>query len=92
MTNEDLKRFYQQYNIEAKDFVRLNADGKIPAELIEGGVGTTPTNTPFKPVSYARFNNSNSHLYLTTSDGDVEVVLNSALTNLYISGVRTQIV
>ena len=45
MENGDLKRYYKVNNQEAKDFVRLNADGKIPPELIDGG-GTAVVANP----------------------------------------------
>lgn len=46
MENGDLKRYYKVNNQDAKDFARLNADGKIDKDLLPSDVGTTVVANP----------------------------------------------
>lgn len=46
MENGDLKRYYKVNNQDAKDFARLNTDGKIDKSLIPDDVGATVVANP----------------------------------------------
>lgn len=46
MENGDLKRYYKVNNQDAKDFVRLNADGKVDKDLLPDDVGTEVVANP----------------------------------------------